>query len=564
MPEALIQPQGYAGLNPSSRFAMAAHAIVSGASDLNLANGTFLDKVGTFDTIQTDAGKALSFRRNGYVVARPDAAIGTQPFVLFWYGYVTDFEGVYGNGGEDKGQPTFATGSTNNTNAILTRAGDNAGSVSENWGSYYHFQDSTNLAAPLTKKKLTTLIVAYTEHGFSEWVDGVKVSSADTGFDAASSDRGTGSFMVGAFVEGQFWYSSSDTVLAGRAILTMSDEELSYLGANPFSLFESGEENEVFAGSYTLTAGSAAFSLSAGNVRLAAARKLATASAGYSLSGLPAALATRRMFAALTTAFTLTAAAAKVTTARRLPAASGTFGLTVGVVSLKSARRIPAGPGDVSISGGTTNLVAARRLTAPLATFAFAGGSINFTYTPKSGGQGPTYTLTGGAGAYLLSTTAARLLLARRMVAAAGAFSAAGTPVAVLAARRLPAGVASFAMAGTAAGLRAARRLPGSAASFSLSGGTATFFYAPIGAPTGPTYTLTAVGGALGLTGTAVSFRAARHLAAGVAQFTVAGNGASLAYGQRVVYARAPNGPGYASQHHENQHRPAATQRNNR
>lgn len=367
------------------------------------------------------------------------------------------------------------------------------------------------------------------------------------GHDAgALSYTATSSIVLGnGLADGRIPNASIKTALRCDHVITSA--EMGTIMANQYRLARNPQRapavRRLLSGpTYTFVVATGGLVLSAANVRMTALRRLAAATSAYVLSG----------------------AAAGLTTARRLLTSSGVFSLSGAAGALKAARRLPVAVGTVGLTGAAANLIAARRLAAPPATFAFAGGSVNFTYAPIPGGQGPTYTLTGGAGAYLLSATAARLLLARRMVAAAGAFSAAGAPVALLAARRLPVGAAAFAAAGTAVGLRAARRLPASAVSFSLGGSTATFFYTPIGGPTGPTYTLTAIGGALGLTGAGVGLRVGRRLAAGAGQFVFTGGAANMAYGQRVVYVRAPDGPGYTSQHQETQRRSAATQRNNR
>lgn len=299
---------------------------------------------------------------------------------------------------------------------------------------------------------------------------------------------------------------------------------------------------------------------------------LAAVAGAFGLSLSDAGLAARRRLVSAVGSLVMAGSAAGLKVGRRLSAAPGSFAASYSPGALKATRRLSAAAASFATSGAGANLAAARKLAAESGVFSLTGGAVSFTYTPKPGGQGPTYTLTGGSGTFLLSASAARLLLARRLVAAAGAFSAAGAPVSLLAARRLPATAGTFSIVGAAAGLRATRRLSAAAASFALTGSTATFVYAPIVGPGGPTYTLTAVGGSLGLSGSAAGLRARRRLPGGAAQFAVTGWPANLAYSERIVYARAPAGSGYSSRTVDSTHRPtsaatarpAAIQRNRR
>ncbi len=316
--------------------------------------------------------------------------------------------------------------------------------------------------------------------------------------------------------------------------------EVRAVSANPWQLFEAPDEDDFLVAAsgptYTLGASSGAYALTGAAATVFARRRLAAAAAGFALTPLAAALKA----------------------SRKLAAASGPLGMTASSARLVAARRLPAEPGAWALSASMGRLTAARKLTAAPAAFALTGGAATFVYTSAPGGQGPTYTLTGGSGAFLLTAGTARLLLVRRLVAAAGAFSAAGSPVALVATRRLGAAAGSMAIVAAPAGLRATRRLPGAAASFSLTGSTATFFYSPIDRPGGPTYTLTAVGGMLGLTGTGVGMHARRRLSGVAGQFALTGSTAKLVYSQQIVYARAPAGSGYAPQQIETQTRPGS------
>ena len=321
----------------------------------------------------------------------------------------------------------------------------------------------------------------------------------------------------------------------------ISPAEVKAWAENPWQIFKAPPRRIWVASAatgptYTFSLGVASLTSSGTSARLVATRRLAAAAGG----------------------FTLTTLAAALVAARRIVAAPGALSLAGTAASIKAARRLQAAAGAVALTGAAAKLTAARKLTAAPSAFALTGGTATFVYTSAPGGQGPTYTLTGGSGAFLLTASTARLLLARRLVAAAGAFSAAGSPAALVAKRRLAAAAGSLAIAAAPAGLRATRRLPAAVASFSLTGSTATFFYSPIDRPGDPTYTLTAVGGALGLTGTGIGMRARRRLSGGAGQLTLTGSTAQLVYSQQIAYARAPTGSGYTPKTVAAQHRPAS------
>lgn len=373
----------------------------------------------------------------------------------------------------------------------------------------------------------------------------------------------------------QFW-----GVFDGNMYMSMvwnrilSPAEIRSISVNPWQLFESPDEDDfrISATAYTLAAAPGALGITGQAASLKSARRFAGATGAVAANGSDARMATGRRLSAASSVFALTPMAAAIRTARKLIAATGSTSWTGAGAGLRLARRLPGAPGSATLSGGAGSLVAARRLTAQSAAIALNAGLVTFTYTPKLSGQGATYTLSGGPGTLLLSTSAARLLLARRLVSTSGIFSVTGAAVAVRVARRLTATAGMLTLAGAPAGLRAARRLPAALASFSLASGTATFLYTPITWPGGPTYTLTAVGGALGLVGTGVGIRARRRMTGGAAQLSFIGWEVHLMYGQKIVYVRAPAGSGYTPHTAESQHRPAAaatarpgaTQRNNR
>lgn len=280
--QARAQPQGIAPLSKASRIGQAAQAITLGSFDTNVVTGAPLTGIGgTASTpakgsvarINTAVGKALAFRKSATRGTAVLPTIGTQSFVEFWYGYPSADQGNNGNGTDD---PTFLTGSSNNMTAICARLGSNhnGGGYPESWGALYSWGDVFNAAQDtLTPGVLTMLIVVRRQDRMELWRDGVlRRTVMQTPISISSS-----AFVLSAFLESDYWTSSSDMVLAGRAIIEPTADEVQALSSNPFSLFDqtynatysepfsylnSGVGSQAYSPAYSGTTASASFSYS--------------------------------------------------------------------------------------------------------------------------------------------------------------------------------------------------------------------------------------------------------------------------------------------------------------
>lgn len=186
---------------------------------------------------QKPVGLATSFNRSVWRAALP-IYMGTKSFVEFWYGYPSSVQGNQGTGASD---PTFATGSTNNTTAILTQLNNYSSSSWSNWGVLYHWNDNFIDSGESLPYGVLTLLVRVTRQDRVElWRDGVLKRTMMWG----PLDLGTQGFMVGSFIEDAYWTSSSDMVLAGRSMTEPTYAELMEFGKNPWLLFDDGVETE--------------------------------------------------------------------------------------------------------------------------------------------------------------------------------------------------------------------------------------------------------------------------------------------------------------------------------
>lgn len=297
---------------------------------------------------------------------------------------------------------------------------------------------------------------------------------------ALAGAQGGGGFAythgTSAFGAGSDCPSSSIVYYAlAFAPVVVPDDQLAYLTANPWAMWESVDDSYDLLAipsplNYTLSAVAATFGITGQSAALKAARRLTGTSGGLATTGGSARLLVARSLVAAASSSALTPIAAALKAARRLLVAPGAVSLGSADGALRVARRLPGSAGTFGMSGSAANLAAARRLTALPASFAIGGGAITFVYTSAPGVHGPTYTLTGGSGLFAMSTSSARLMMTRRLVAAAGAFSAIGAPAGILATRRLSTAAGGFAIVGSAVRLASTRRLPAAAGLFATSG----------------------------------------------------------------------------------------------
>jgi hypothetical protein len=233
------QPQGLARLSRSNPLVKGAQAIVSAAQQTNLASQKALATVGTVNRGLAPTGKVVQFRKNGYLETESLPAIGTASFIEFWYGYVSTDQGNQGNGSHD---PSFVTGSSNNSVALVTRIGDDrTGTV--NWGALYQWPSNFNSAGEvLTPGSLQLLVAVRRQDRMELWRNGVLVASITQTPVSISATT----FTAGAFVEATYWTVSNDTILAGRVVGDWSADQVREFSANPSQIFDAGSSSSAY------------------------------------------------------------------------------------------------------------------------------------------------------------------------------------------------------------------------------------------------------------------------------------------------------------------------------
>jgi hypothetical protein len=308
----------------------------------------------------------------------------------------------------------------------------------------------------------------------------------------------------------------------------LSNEELASFYANPWQVFEDGEDDDISfwraAAGYVLNAAASGFALAGQAVGLRVARRIAASASSFVAGGsLAAMIAARRMTAGPGT-ISVAGAAARFASARRLVGSSGSYGLAAPaakVLAARSLRTAAAGfvldgipakiralrnlagdPAQFAVGERAARLRAARRLVSGPGSISLSGADINLVYVLGKAG----YVLAAASGGFGLVSLGAVLHAHRRMTAGAGSLSLVGAAAKLVSGRKLVAAQAGFVLQATAVVTRAARRIAGKSAAFD----------------------------------------------------TVVAD-AQLSYSGQIEYARAPAGPGYTPQQHYNESRPAAT-----
>ena len=235
------QPQGRARLDRSNPLAAGAQAIISAAQSANLVSQKPLVSSGTINRAFSPAGKAIQFRKNGYLQTEILPALGTASFVEFWYGYPSADLYAAGSSSQD---PGFLTGSSANMVGICGSIGSRTGGGA-NWGAVYNWNASqiNSTGEALTAGQLTLLVVVRRQAGMEFWRNGRLIKSiaqAPVSYPAET-------LICGSFVEDvSYWSSSSDTVLAGRILGEWSADQIRGFSANLWQLFVDGSRSSAY------------------------------------------------------------------------------------------------------------------------------------------------------------------------------------------------------------------------------------------------------------------------------------------------------------------------------
>jgi Concanavalin A-like lectin/glucanases superfamily len=262
---------------------------------------------------------------------------------------------------------------------------------------------------------------------------------------------------------------------------------------------------------------------------------LHAAAASFTGSAKTAALRTSRQLHLTKATFTLTAISARLAATRQIHLTKATFTLSAIAARLAHCYTLSAAKSVFTESAKTTALRTSRQLHLTKATFTLTAISARlaatrqihltkatFTLSAIAARLAHCYILTAAKSAFAFSSIAAALRTARRLTADRSIyFCQSLTPTGLRAARRLTSAKSAFTFTGIAATLIAqtARVLSASPASFALNGQTA-------GVRAGRK--IPAAASVFSLSGKTVALRAARRLTAASATFIVTANAATL------------------------------------
>ena len=356
------QPPSSCPINKSHPLMQGAQAIISGASDINLVSGIPLVKSGSnFTKILSHAGIGNNFNYDYYLETETLQAIGTGPFVEFWYGYANVVTG------QNVQAPSYLTGSANNLIGLVqSNCGSNTtydinNVQSNNWGSWLDYNAKTGVIASnsLTSanwNKTLCLSVRYAT-GMDIYQDGIYQGTIS----GSSPNLAATTFIIGSFVEFiSFWSSTNTTILAGRINNYWSPAQIASFSQNPWQIFQYPARRiwvSAPAGSVSFTPTGVSATATAGTftpkVAITAAGAAATGAAGsfipavsWTASGVTATGAAGSFAASATATITPTGVSAagtagSFTTAITVTgagvAATGTAGAFAPAISLTAA-----------------------------------------------------------------------------------------------------------------------------------------------------------------------------------------------------------------------------------
>lgn len=358
------QPQQGVPLDKSSPFAANALAIISAGADFNYVTGYPLTRGGSgYQRGLLQGGRTWAFRKNFLLETESLPAIGTKTFVEFWVGYPNATLGT-NNDGTDA---AYATGSGNNLIGIArnigwrsatgTLQGGNSWGVNVGWNNTPTLQYAAGEV--LTPGAYTVLVVVRRQSGIEFWRNGVLISTvASTPVSLPAT-----SFIVGSLLRSTTWYSSNDTLMAGRAVFEPTPQDIQAFSANPCGVFKSQSNLPMMAAllaSASSGAAPGALLVPAGAARTSGASSLSTGTA-LSTQGAQAAAGAASIQAAVSLSaagLTTAAGSASLSTTAAGMSAAGAIKSAAGAalsasVSMSTAAGTQSSGGALLSAAGT-------------------------------------------------------------------------------------------------------------------------------------------------------------------------------------------------------------------
>ena len=204
------------------------------------------------------------------------------------------------------------------------------------------------------------------------------------------------------------------------------------------------EKYVVGAGSYTLTAAPASYTLTGTATALKLQRRLVATNQVYTVSATAANLAREVRLAPALGTFTLSGTSALLRASKRLTAGTGVFTVTSGSANLPVNYRLNGQVASFTLSGTATALKLNRRLGCTVAAYALAGSNVNLSRQVR---------LTATLANYTVSGSATNFRRGYRLINDPAAYTFDGTTTALRSKRRLSAEVVTYSLTGTGTGM---------------------------------------------------------------------------------------------------------------
>lgn len=239
--------------------------------------------------------------------------------------------------------------------------------------------------------------------------------------------------------------------------------------------------------SLRLTASSATFTVTPVAAALLFVHRLTATPASFVVTSSDAVLTVTRRLSGTTASYAITGQPAQLVAQRRLTAATATFTVTPQDAQIARMLVLSASPASFTVSASDASLRVSRLLTAETASYVISTEPVDFTITYRLNGQTASFAVTptdtpllyhrrmvAETGAFAITPQAALLLRRFQLIAATATFTVTPSTASLLFNRRITASPASYVITPSEAGIRAQRWLQAQAGSYGVTGNDAS------------------------------------------------------------------------------------------
>lgn len=329
-------------------------------------------------------------------------------------------------------------------------------------GTYYGAHTGTNA---LTENVWQLVRIQRNGNAWECYINGSSVTFSTAGsslpqtMDATAVGLNIGRRDTGGAYD-DYFNGSMDELFIESTARSSSWATSEYNNQNSPSTFYSVGAEQSSGTTYTLTATTGSYSLSASSTGIKIVRGLAATTASYSLSASATGVKINRGLTATTASYSLSASSAGVNVARGLTATTATYVIDASATGFTIGKVLSAATAAYSLSASATGINIVRSLTAATGAYVIDGSAIGL-YKAK--------TLIADAAVYTLSATATSINIARRLTADAAAYTLSATAAALAFERRLSAATASYLLSASSTGVYYIRKVTAAVGSFVLS-----------------------------------------------------------------------------------------------